>query len=244
MKRPLFEVCANGLASALAAQHAGADRIELCDALELGGLTPSYGSLQLVREQISLPVRVLIRPRPGNFQYSADEKLLILKDIELVREMGFEGVVVGALDTQNMPDMAFLEKVNVQAKDLKITFHRAIDASKNPVEALKMLVGLGFNCVLTSGAEPTAFQGISAIRALMDAAEGQICVMAGGGVRPENIRQILAETAVPAIHFSASVQRGIAKKDTRETDRTGSPLWWTESDEELIMKMMDEAQKK
>lgn len=244
MDLPLFEVCANGLASAWAAQRAGADRIELCGALELGGLTPSYGNLLLVSEQIDLPVRVLIRPRPGNFLYSKDEKAIILKEIEWVRELGFEGIVVGALDAQNMPDMAFLEKVKAQAKDLKITFHRAVDASKNPVEAVKSLAKLGIDCVLTSGAEPTALRGISTIRAMVNAAGKQICIMAGGGVRPENIRQILDETAVSAIHFSASVRRGIAKKDTRETDRTGSPIWWTESDEELIRKMMAEAQKK
>lgn len=244
MKRLLFEVCANGLASALAAQKSGAGRIELCEALELGGLTPSFGSLQLVRTSVQIPVRVLIRPRPGDFHYSEAEQSVMLKDIELVRKMGFEGIVIGALNRENMPDLVVLNRIVDAAQGLRLTFHRAIDESADPLEALQIVMDSGFDCVLTSGAQATALQGVSTISRMVRLAQDHIVVMAGGGVRPDNIKLILDETGVSAIHFSAAAKRATAVGADQLSERTGLALGYSTSDEQMIAEMMQQATKK
>ena len=149
----LLEIAANSLASALAAQEGGADRIELCSALELGGLTPTHAQISLARERVRLPIHVLIRPRAGDFVYSDLEFETMQRDIETCVALGCDGVVIGALDAADDVDARCSALVGAAGK-LDVTFHRAIDMSRDPRHALEAIVALRCRRVLTSARAP------------------------------------------------------------------------------------------
>ncbi len=198
----LIEVCANSLQSALNAEKAGAHRIELCSELAVGGITPSYGFLKAVREKITIPVHVLIRPRSGDFSYSDDEFEIMKTDIETCVNMGFEGIVSGVLKEDFTLD-ADRTKILIEASgDLKFTFHRAFDWIKNPLKALEKLEILGVDYVLTSGQRKSAEEGIGLLSELHQKAS-TVIIMPGGGVKPENIN-VFKEKGFHAAHLSGS----------------------------------------
>lgn len=230
----IFEVCANGLNSLLAAQNAGASRAELCEAIELGGLTPSYGCLKLAAAQKTIPVNVLIRCRTGHYVYTDLEKVQMLEDVKLVKSLGFEGVVVGALMEDGSLDMAFLQAVKKLASGLHLTFHRAIDAAYDPLESLATLVELGFDTVLTSGAEPTALQGIELLQEMQQAYGNKISIMAGGGINAQNALAIIEETGVKAIHFSAKTKMQLQEIYPQGVDVTDADMTFSATDAELV----------
>jgi len=146
----LVEVCANSLQSALNAEKAGADRIELCSELAVGGITPSYGLMKAVADKISIPVRVLIRPRSGDFMYSNEEYEIMKRNIKLCSDIGFEGVVSGVLRNDFSLDKARTQELKHTAGNLKFTFHRAFDWISNPEESLVILEDIGVDTILTS----------------------------------------------------------------------------------------------
>lgn len=150
--RLTLEIASNSLASALAAQAGGADRIELFDNLAEGGTTPSFASIAIARERLSIPLFVLVRPRPGDFHYDALETELMLRDIAQCRALGCDGVVIGALDAQGNVDLPLCRELVQAAGPLQVTFHRAFDAARDLPAALEQVVGLGCQRVLTSGA--------------------------------------------------------------------------------------------
>ena len=200
----IIEVCANSLESALIAQKEGADRIELCQSLNEGGLTPSAGTLKAAREALSIEIHVLIRPRAGDFCYSEIELAEMKADIKYAKELGIDGVVFGILNQDgNINKAACTEFINL-AKPMTLTFHRAFDMSKDPIKALSDLIELGFDRLLTSGQQNKAFEGIHLINKLVDIADNRIVIMAGSGINAENIQQIKAETGVNNCHVSAS----------------------------------------
>ncbi len=211
----VLEICAADLASVCAAAEAGADRVELCSALEVGGLTPSAGLVEAALErarQASLAVRVLIRPRPGDFCYTANETDLMCRDIAFCARAGVEGVVIGALDAQGNIDDRAIEKMIAAWKinsgkwhaHNSLTFHRAFDRCTDPFDMLERLIALGFDTLLTSGQQLKAEQGIPLLAQLHERAAGRIRIMAGSGVSPQNARAILQQTGVDALHLSAS----------------------------------------
>lgn len=198
----LIEVCANSLQSALNAEQAGAHRIELCSELAVGGITPSYGLLKAVREQVSIPVHVLIRPRSGDFTYSAAEFEIMKTDIETCVDLGFDGIVSGILKSDFSLD-ADRTKLLVEASGkLKFTFHRAFDWVQNPLEAMATLEHLEVDTILTSGQQPAAEDGIAFLQKLHQSAS-TICIMPGGGIRPDNIH-LFQEMGFRAAHLSGS----------------------------------------
>ncbi|MGH8160034.1 MAG: copper homeostasis protein CutC [Rhodanobacter sp.] len=199
----MLEIAANSVASALAAQAGGAGRIELCSALELGGLTPSHAQIALARERLHIPLYVLIRPRAGDFLYSDIECEVMLRDIETCAELGCDGVVLGVLDTEANVDIARCRTLIETAGKLGVTFHRAFDLSRDPVQALEDIVALGCERVLTSGAQPTAAQGEALIRDLVAQANGRLAVMPGAGVTAQNIVALAAATGAQEFHVSA-----------------------------------------
>lgn len=233
-----IEVCANGLSSVLNAQSGGADCAELCDALEVGGLTPSYGTLKSVSEQKTVPIRVLIRPRPGNYTYSNLETAIMIRDIQLCKELGFEGVVLGALTEKETLDFAVLEKLIGSASNMQLTFHRAIDACRNPLDAIPELITMGFDKILTSGGKPTAEMGVEQITQMNQQFGNRIHIMAGGGINSQNVLKIIESTQIAYCHFSASKVQYRGKITPEHLkDATGALMTWTESDVETIKTM-------
>ena len=194
----------------MTAAEGGAERIELCQALSLDGLTPSTGLLRRIRERFpELRVHVLIRAREGDFVYDDDEVTIMEADIRMAVEAGASAIVCGALTPDGRIDMAAMERWIAAAKGLPVTFHRAFDYTKAPKQALEQLINLGVKRVLTTGGllpdgtiAKTAEEGIPALRALVAQAAGRIIIMPGCGVNSRNARKIIQETGATEIHGS------------------------------------------
>ena len=196
----ILEIAANSVASALAAQEGGAGRVELCTALELGGLTPSHAQIALAREKLSVPLYVLIRPRAGDFLYSDLECETMLRDIEACAKAGCDGIVLGVLDADGQIDLPRCRSLIAAAGSMGITFHRAFDLTRDPLSALEDVIALGCERVLTSGAQVTAIEGAKLIRHLVELAAGRIAVMPGAGVNAGNIGELIALTGASEFH--------------------------------------------
>jgi copper homeostasis protein len=198
-----LEICAASLASAQAAQAGGAHRIELCQNLEQGGITPSYGLIQQVLAQVSLPIFVLIRPRPGGFVYSPGELAIMRDDIAVCRELGCAGVVLGVLDAAGRVDISACQELVKLAGGMEITFHRAFDACIDQTQALEDVIALGCQRVLTSGGQASAEAGQNQLAALVAQAAGRIQIMPGAGISAGNVRALAARTGAQEFHASA-----------------------------------------
>ena len=195
-----FELCANGYQSIRNGAEGGADCAELCEALEVGGVTPSYGTLSRCRNII--PTCVLIRCRPGNYIYNDDEVAIMCEDIKTVKGLDYEGVVIGALNKDGDLDVPAIKKMMAAGEGLRFTFHRAIDACNNPLDAMETLISLGFDKVLTSGCKPSAYEGIDMIREFQTLFGDRINIMAGGGINETNVERIITATGVKIVHAS------------------------------------------
>jgi copper homeostasis protein len=196
----LVEAAVETLEAALSAARAGADRIELCANLAVGGTTPSTGLIASVVEQAHLPVFVMIRPRGGDFVYAADEIDAMIEDIDRARPLGIAGIVTGALRSDGSVDVESMRRLLSPAAGLPVTFHRAFDVAANWPEALEQVIELGASRVLTSGGAATALDGAGAIAALVDQAGERISIMAGGSIREHNVREVIARTHVREVH--------------------------------------------
>lgn len=199
----LLEICAGDPQSVAAAACGGAHRVELCSGLAEGGLTPSAGAIAQAVELGAIGVHVLIRPRPGDFLYSPTEVRLMLRDIDMARQLGAHGVVIGALTAQGQVDMAVCRQLMAQAQGMAVTFHRAFDLCRSLPQALEQLVELGCSRVLTSGGAATALQGAPMLRQLVEASAGRIIILAGCGVSATNAAQIVRQSGVSELHASA-----------------------------------------
>ena len=197
----LLEVCCYSMECALEAQRRGADRIELCAAPREGGLTPSLGVLKSVREAVTIPVHPIIRPRGGDFCYTAGEFAAMLDDVAAVKDLGFPGMVIGVLDADGRVDRARMKKIMAAAGTLAVTFHRAFDMCADPRQASAALADLGVQRILTSGQQSSAEKGISLIRELISQSDTPI-IMAGAGVRAANLPLFL-QAGVKEVHTSA-----------------------------------------
>lgn len=204
-ERPLFELCANGLESAIAADEGGADRIELCIALQVGGLTPPIDLIAQVQERITIPNHVLIRSRAGDFVYTKAEGNMMLEQIAACRELGVAGVVIGALTPEGNLDVALTTAMIEAAGPLHVTFHRAFDQIRQAEASLEQLITLGVGRILTSGTRGTVVEGVESLRTLVHQAGDRIRVMPGGGVRLDNIREL--HRRVNARDYHASLLR-------------------------------------
>ncbi|PIJ50930.1 copper homeostasis protein CutC [Erwinia sp. OLTSP20] len=199
-----LEICCYGVDCAWQAEKAGADRVELCAAPAEGGLTPSAGMLRQARQRLTLPVHPIIRPRGGDFCYSAGEFSLMCDDISLVKELGFSGLVVGILDYDGHIDMTRMRSLMTLCEGMAVTFHRAFDLCHNPRLALQQLTDLGVARVLTSGQQQSAESGLRLLKELTELSRGPI-IMAGAGVRMSNLSKFLA-AGISELHSSASQQ--------------------------------------
>jgi len=193
----LLEAAVDSVEAAVLAEQAGADRLELCAALELGGLTPGMGLMQAVRKAVQIPVFVLIRPRAGGFLFTQSEHETMLEEIQSARLAGMDGVVMGALDDGGKLDLEWMRRYLDASKGLHFTCHRAFDRVTDQFEALEQLVGIGVERVLSSGGQPTAWEGRERLK------EGRIVVLAGAGISPENALGLATNAALRELHFSA-----------------------------------------
>ncbi|GIM51592.1 copper homeostasis protein CutC [Capnocytophaga cynodegmi] len=200
----VFEICASSFESARNAQLAGANRIELCSELGVGGVTPSYGLIKKVMDELSIENCVLIRPRSGNFTYTDEEFDVMLRDITFCRELGCKGVVTGVLNTDNTIDKERTQQLIEAAGDIDFIYHRAFDCVPNPEEALNLLKTLGVKRILTSGGKKSAVEGLDVLKKLNHQAEGKITIMPGGGINPQTILKI-KEAGFNEVHFSGTV---------------------------------------
>lgn len=236
-----IEICTNGYQSVINAQNNGAHCAELCESLEVGGVTPSYGTLKKVASDMKIPVRVLIRPRSGNYIYNDDELEMMCTDIALIKELGYEGVVIGALDENGNLDVEKIKAMMKAGEGMKFTFHRAIDACNDPLEALATLVDLGFDKVLTSGCKPKAVDGIDMIRQMQEKFGDKIRIMAGGGVNVGNVMKIINETGVTNCHASLTVEvedyNNVLYPE--KVDNTGASMVWKVSSPSIINEMLN-----
>lgn len=196
----LVEAAVDTIGSAIAAEGSGADRVELCASLDDGGTTPGAGLIGAAKTRINIPVFVLIRPRAGGFVYSDDDIDVMKQDVDFARSEGADGIVTGALDDTGRVEIAATRALIAAAGGLPVTFHRAFDAASDLSDALEMLVAAGVSRVLTSGGANTAIEGADTIARLVDQANGRIIIVAGGGIREHNVREIIARTGVTEIH--------------------------------------------
>ncbi|UNY99285.1 copper homeostasis protein CutC [Zhouia spongiae] len=199
----IVEICANSFESAKNAQDAGADRIELCSELGVGGVTPSFGLLKKIKEELTIEVSVLLRPRSGNFTYTDAEFDILKKDIELCKELGCEGIVSGVLHNDNTLDVERTKELIELSRPLTFTLHRAFDWVPDAHKTITQLTAIGCDRILTSGQQPKAMLGIDFLSELHKEYGDQITIMPGSGVNEENILNF-KEQGFKEIHFSAS----------------------------------------
>jgi copper homeostasis protein len=197
---PILEVCCASIASAIAAQEGGAHRIELCDNLYEGGTTPSYGTLELVRERLHIDINVLIRPRGSDFVYSKDEMKIIKRDILMCKKLKVNGVVIGFLTPEGDIDVERTREIIELARPLSVTFHRAFDVCGDPFAALEELIGLGLDRILTSGQVNMAPEGVDLIAELVKKAGDRVIIMPGAGLEPENIGEFHSKVGAKEYH--------------------------------------------
>jgi copper homeostasis protein len=200
------EVCAYSLFSCLAADRAGAQRVELCASPWEGGTTPSAGLVEQALKETSLEIHAMVRPRGGDFVYDETEKQTMLAEARSLIAQGVHGIVVGALKPNGDVDVAFMREFRKIAGDRELTCHRAIDVSRDPIQVMEELISIGFNRILTSGGKNKALDGLENIAELVQAAKGRIQIMAGSGVNPVNCLDFV-QIGVNAVHLSARTTR-------------------------------------
>jgi copper homeostasis protein len=235
----LVEACVDSVESALAAERGGAGRLELCDALHDAGTTPSAGMIDAVKARTRLPVFVIVRPRGGGFVYSPAELDVMRRDVDVARRLGADGFVVGVLRRDARVDAACTKALVEAAAGRPVTFHRAFDLAREPLEALETLVECGVERVLTSGGAETALDGAEAIAALVAHAGRRIGVIAGGGIRETGVRELVRRSGVREIHVRGTRLRRTAMALANPRVRLRKALpddegAWEETDEARV----------
>jgi copper homeostasis protein len=198
----LLEICVTSLEYAIAAQRAGADRIELCSDLDCGGVTPSAALMKAIRAQLWIPIHVLIRPRPGDFFYSAREFSTMRRQIQNAKDLNMDGIVLGVLDKDSEVDIARTRELVKFAHPLPVTFHRAFDQARPWQKSLEAVIQTGAVRLLTSGCSPNAIKGLATLTGVVRQANGRLSVMPGGGITPANVIRVVRTTSAGEIHGS------------------------------------------
>lgn len=197
-----LECCVDSVESAIQAKNGGADRLELCSNLVIGGTTPTLALYQQIREHVDIRIHVLIRPRFGDFLYSDQELRIIMKEIDMFREAGADGIVIGCLKKDGNLDCDAMHRLIEHSGQMSITLHRAFDMCKDPFRTLKEANAIGIHTILTSGCKSSCLKGVDLLRQLCIKAEGNISIMAGAGVDDASVRILLQETDITAFHMS------------------------------------------
>ncbi len=243
-----LECCVDSLVSAHAALRGGADRLELCANLIIGGTTPTMALYQKMREQTDTDIRVLIRPRFGDFLYSEEEACIMCREIEAFRKAGADGIVIGSLRADGSLHIEQMKRFMEQAGDMHVTLHRAFDMCRDSLEALRQAGELGIHTILTSGRATSCTKGISLFKELLPLSGNQITILAGGGVDADAVKTLLSQTALTDFHMSGKKRISSGMQYRNPSVSMGLPgmdeytLWQT--DEESIRSvrtLLDEA---
>lgn len=213
-----IEICCNSIQSAANAKAAGATRIELCQNLNEGGTTPSYATIRQCVEDLGLDVFVLVRPRPGNFVYNELEIQNMLEDVRVCKDLGVAGIVVGFLHPDGRIDTALTRRFVEAAAPIPVTFHRAFDRCHDWSQALEEVIACGCRRILTSGCQPTAMEGKEVLRKLVVQAQGRITILAGSGITPNNVREIISHTGVTEVHGSCKMLKDNTYMETSQEE--------------------------
>lgn len=200
----LIEACVESPEEALRSERLGADRIELCSNLAVGGTTPSHGVVAVALGRCSIPVYPIVRSRGGDFVFGSDDVRAMLHDVTQLRTLGVPGMVIGALTLRGTIDRDTVSRLRDAAGPIDLTFHKAFDAVRDQVEALDTLIELGISRVLTSGGAESAWEGRGQIASLVQQAAGRLAVMAGGGIVASHAAELVATTGVAEIHLRAT----------------------------------------
>lgn len=235
----LVEACVDTVDSSIAAERGGAGRLELCAALGDAGTTPSAGMIRAVKSRVRIPVVVIIRPRGGGFVYTDTEMDVMRRDIDVARECGADGIAIGLLTPAAGMDVAQMKDLVARAGDMPVTCHRAFDLTSNLNDSLEALVEAGVTRVLTSGGVQTALQGADVIAALRENAGDRIQIMAGGGIREDNVAEVVRLSGVSEVHVRGTrlVKTEMATPASRIQLRKALPVddgAWEETDEARI----------
>lgn len=218
-----LEVCVDSVRSAIAAEEGEADRIELCKSLVTGGISPGVTLLKQVKQYTGLPVRVLLRPRFGDFCYDSYELEEMKEDIVRYREAGADGIVTGLLTPEGELDLPAMQDLIVAAEGLDVALHRAFDMCRDPFETLEQAVSLGCKTILTSGQKASAWEGRELLKKLVQQADGRIEILAGAGISPENIEKLALEIRGSAYHMSGKTTEESRMKFRRNEVSMGLP---------------------
>lgn len=194
------EACVGSYSEAVSAEKRGADRVELCDNLDVGGTTPSYGTIKTTVEKLKIPVFVMIRPRGGNFCYNKNEIEIMKKDIELCKTLGVKGIVLGVLTKNDEIDYPLLKELINLASPMEVTFHKAIDDLENPVLEIKKLAEIGVKRILSSGTKAKALDGKDILNKMIAEANCDITVIVAGGVTTDNFDEVSKEIVSTEYH--------------------------------------------
>ena len=205
MKNYTLEVCVDSLESALAAEKGGANRLELCSGLVIGGLTPSPSLFSSIKNQCKIKIHVLIRPRFGDFCYSDGEFANILEDVKLFQRLGADGVVIGCLLPDGELDVKRLQILKEAAGSMSVTLHRAFDMCKNPIKAINQCKEIGINTILTSGQRENCLEGAKNLSLYVKEASSQVDILAGGGISASVIQKIQPITGLTSFHMSGKI---------------------------------------
>ncbi|MFT4638673.1 MAG: copper homeostasis protein [Verrucomicrobiales bacterium] len=199
----ILEMCIDSVESAIASAEGGASRVEFCANLLEGGTTPSLGAIRETKRKADIPLSVMVRPRGGDFCHTDEEFAVMAEDVRIFKEEGVDAVVFGLLTPEATIDVERTKALIEQARPLQVTFHRAFDMTRDPFEALDTLIELGVDRILTSGQEPSVFEGSDLIRRLIEHATGRIIIMPGCGITLKNVQRVIAETGANEIHVAA-----------------------------------------
>lgn len=198
----ILECCVDSVESALAAQAGGADRLELCSGLVIGGISPTKALFQKIREQVNLPIRVLLRPRFGDFCYSTYEHEILKEEVKMFRRLGADGVVIGSLTPDGSLDIRQMEELMEEAREMKVTLHRAFDMCRNPIETLAQAKELGIDTILTSGQKNRAVDGMPLLKELVERSQGDVEILVGSGIDASVIETLYQNTKASSYHMS------------------------------------------
>jgi copper homeostasis protein len=234
----LVEAIACSAEDAVVAQAAGVDRLEIGSSMILGGLTPSIGTLKAIRAATPLEIVAIVRPRQSGFCYSSSDFAVMLADAEAHLEAGADGIVFGILNGEGEVDVARCRTFIARLGSKPAVFHRAFDATVDPVAALEALIDLGVRRVLTSGQAPTALQGVDAIRKLIEIADDRIEILPGGGVRPETVKEIVALSGATQVHLGPFTSRSDRSIESSEAASRAFGSTYPVADGEILAKVV------
>ena len=239
----ILECCVDSVESAIHAVNGGADRLELCANLIIGGTTPDVSLVREIRKHTDIRIHALIRPRFGDFCYSKHEVELMKAQIRGLKDAGVEGVVIGVLDEEGHLNVPVMQELMAEAQGLSVTLHRAFDMCCNPIEAMEEAIRLGIDTILTSGQKQTAWEGRELLTELQKCADGRIVIMAGAGIGAETIKKLMPSTGITTYHMSGKVTLSSKMRYRKEDVNMGLPgiseyeIWQTS--EELVREAKD-----